>query len=225
MATVAVIGDVILDKNVFVQYVRHRESAPVYDARQELWQAGGAANVAINLVTLGNNVDLFGVVGNDVEGKLLDGLICEKKVNFNVLVDNSRRTSVRQRVIENNNKIFRVAYEDRMPITSEHIKKILEKCREYDALVVVDYQNGMITPPLIKKLLAQQRKIKKPIFIDAKPENVLACRGATIVKMNSADCQMVVPHTEDICSAQQLQREMDMKMDEQIELQSQDGKR
>jgi len=204
MIKIAVVGDIILDKNSYVYYNTKRENAPVYDCIEERWQAGGAANVAINLASLGASVDLVGVVGKDREKEILQQNIEKQNVRCFLIIDDTRRTSVRHRIISQTKKIMRIAYEDRISLTNLQIQKIINQLKNYDAIVLVNYQNGMITPQLLDALST----ISVPMFIDPKSMDLKRRYNFKLVKINSEDCRLATKEKDDLNGGRVLQRKL-----------------
>ena len=108
---ILVIGDLMLDHYIWGNATRLSPEAPVpiVDIKEESTTLGGAANVVKNLISLGANVTVAGVTGNDGRGKQLIGLLDNEGVNTDIIIrDNTRTTTVKTRVLVGNHQLVRL---------------------------------------------------------------------------------------------------------------------
>jgi len=190
-ARIAVIGDVMLDRYVWgvVERISPEAPVPIVTLTGESVNLGGAANVAANAASLGAKVTIFGVVGDDSEGKILTGLAHKHSFDeAGLVVDDARPTTVKTRVIAQSQHVVRIDREVVKPIAIETEARLINRFQSigdgFDAIILEDYNKGVLTPRLIEFLIESARQSKIPIGVDPKKENFWAYRYATIVKPN-----------------------------------------
>jgi len=190
---ILVIGDVMVDAYVFgkVNRISPEAPVPVVAVTKKENRLGGAANVALNIKSLGATPLLFSVVGEDIYGKEFIRLLSAEKINTNGIINSKKRsTTVKTRVIGNNHQMLRVDEEETGNISTSDTKALLdgiEKCirsKKPDAIVFEDYDKGCITPALIKEVMKLAAKNKIPVAVDPKKNNFLNYSGATLFKPN-----------------------------------------
>src|SRR5579872_6416088 len=198
-ARIAVIGDLMLDRYVFGHVNRLSPEAPVpiLEFLREETRLGGAANVAHNIKTLGGNVLLFGVIGNHSGNNDLFISKCnECGMNADdisgVIEDESRTTTVKTRYISSFHHL-RVDYESRKDISAEIENKLLAKLEEHfssiDAIILEDYNKGVLTKRLIKEITGLAKKNAIPVFVDPKHDNFFEYKQATVFKPNRKEME------------------------------------
>jgi rfaE bifunctional protein kinase chain/domain len=196
--TVAVVGDVMLDRYFWGSVARVSPEAPVpvVDVDDESFHLGGAANVAANLQSLGATPLLCGVVGDDGMGRTLRHVATEQGLSDRGLViDPSRPTTVKTRVIGNNQQIVRLDREQRSAITHGVADAILEavsSAEKLGAIVLEDYNKGVLTLDVIQRVLLFAREHNVPVFVDPKRENFFAYHGAFLIKPNRKEAEEAV---------------------------------
>lgn len=189
--TIAVIGDLMLDKYIFgkVERISPEAPVPVIDVASQSYRLGGAANVATNIRSLGASAMLFGVVGDDGDGAILQSQMLNERLSTDFLVTESGRpTTAKTRVIAQNHHIVRIDSETRKPISQASEKTILDLLSEHvnrlGAIVFEDYNKGALTKSLIKKVIAFAKKNHIPITVDPKKDNFFEYKHATVFKPN-----------------------------------------
>ncbi len=193
---IAVVGDLMLDHFVWgnVRRISPEAPVPVVDIESESFHLGGAANVALNLASLGINPLLLGVIGKDQMATILRNSLQEWNVADNtVLSEESRRTTVKTRIIAGSQQVVRTDWESREDLTEtiellllQALKEEIPKAR---ALILSDYAKGTLTPRIIKLAikLAQQSSI--PILVDPKSNRFKLYSGVTVVTPNLAEAE------------------------------------
>ncbi|MEO0180738.1 MAG: PfkB family carbohydrate kinase [candidate division WOR-3 bacterium] len=153
---VGVIGDLILDRYLFgdAERISPEAPVPVVRTREERDGLGGAGNVAGNLLAAGARPLLFGVVGDDREGHKLLELVEEKGIQGCILVDPERPTTLKTRVIAQNQQVLRIDRELCSEIPDEIARNLCEAVAsaDPDALIIEDYDKGTINQLLISRL-------------------------------------------------------------------------
>lgn len=157
---IAVVGDAILDTYWFGSADRLSPEAPVpvVDFARSTEHLGGAANVAHNLATLGAEVTLFGVVGDDDAGRSLISLLQKEKIGYTgVLADTGRPTTHKLRIVAGQHQVVRVDRELRTAISEQHQGRLMDRFKvaaPYDAVIISDYGKGVITDTAVSQLRA-----------------------------------------------------------------------
>lgn len=198
---VAIIGDVMMDRYFWGTVTRISPEAPVpvVDIEDETMHLGGAANVGYNLRSLGLQPILCGVIGNDNSGKRVIEL-CEKAgIDASVLIeDDGRPTTVKTRIIGNNQQIARLDRESREVITNKLADRLLEKLSGYsdiEAIVLEDYNKGVIYPELILSVKEYAKKRDIPIFVDPKKSHFYDYSKVFCFKPNRKEAQDALGYT------------------------------
>ncbi|MCS6990199.1 MAG: D-glycero-beta-D-manno-heptose-7-phosphate kinase [Chloroherpetonaceae bacterium] len=188
---IAVVGDVMLDKYIFgkVERISPEAPVPVIDVSSQSFRLGGAANVAANIRSIGATALLFGVVGDDDDGAILASRLNGDGLSADFLVtEHSRPTTAKTRVIAQNHHIVRIDSETRKPISSATERAMFELLAEHvtslDAIIFEDYNKGVLTTSLIKKILALAQKHRVPVTVDPKKDNFFEYKRATVFKPN-----------------------------------------
>jgi D-glycero-beta-D-manno-heptose-7-phosphate kinase len=188
---VLVIGDVMLDEYLWgdVRRISPEAPVPVVDLRQRSYRAGGAANVAANITSLGGVALLGGIVGNDAASHALRETLAELEVDAGgLLVDEKRQTTVKTRVIAHSQHVVRIDAEERRAVDPSLVEKLLcwatERMAQVDACVLSDYAKGLITSGLAETYMSEARGRGKPVVVDPKGAQFQKYRGATVSKPN-----------------------------------------
>lgn len=162
---------------------------PVVEVESESTRLGGAANVANNIASLGGIPVMIGVVGNDSGGGLLQGILKDLGFsNSGIIVDPSRPTTIKTRVIAHHQHVVRIDQEVKNDISPLIQEKILETLRReieaVDGIILQDYNKGVIVAPLIREIVGLARKSSKTITADPKFNNFFEYRHVTVFKPN-----------------------------------------
>ena len=191
-----VIGDLMLDVYIWGKVGRISPEAPVpiVEVQEESYRFGGAANVGMNIKSLGGIPILVGVIGYDREGTVIDALIKENNIERDgVFYDEDRPTTVKTRIIAHNQHVVRIDKEDRSEISSDLENKILQfiqqRKNEIDGIILQDYNKGVLTKSLIKQVIdfASQNNIL--ITVDPKFDNFFEYRNVTVFKPNRKETE------------------------------------
>jgi rfaE bifunctional protein kinase chain/domain len=188
---VMVIGDLMLDRYLWGNVTRISPEAPVpiINIEDEDVRFGGAANVANNLIGLNVKPVVVGVVGADKWGEMFREKLLEKSLQTaGLIVDESRPTTIKTRIIGNNQHIARVDREKSHPISHDTFAKIADfiesEIPKVDAIILEDYNKGLLTVELIEKAVSLAQQHNKIITVDPKFDNFLAYRNVTVFKPN-----------------------------------------
>ncbi len=191
---IAVIGDVMLDKYIFghVSRISPEYPVPVVDVTSESNRLGGAANVALNIHALGAETLLFGVTGQDQAREELTGLMREQGLEAGQLVaDAGRPTTCKTRILSQNHHITRVDYESRQPLDATTEQRLLARFMEtagtLGAVVLEDYNKGMLTETFIASVIGECRRIGIPVLVDPKLKGFFSYQGCSVFKPNLSE--------------------------------------
>ena len=189
---VAVIGDLMLDCYLYGEVSRISAEAPVpvVRAQSEKQVAGGAANVAVNLATLGVSVDVVGLTGRDeANEQLAERLRAAGPVNCQgVIASPRRRTTRKMRIIGAHQQMVRVDHEDLGPCHPEEDERFAAAASDAiaasDVVVLSDYGKGVFSDAFLQHCLYTASVAGKIVVVDPKRRDWSAYRGATIITPN-----------------------------------------
>ncbi|MBN3040635.1 MAG: D-glycero-beta-D-manno-heptose-7-phosphate kinase [Candidatus Omnitrophica bacterium] len=196
---ILVVGDLILDHHISGRAERISPEAPVpvVWANKESFSPGGAANVGLNIRALGAKVSICGVIGSDHFGSKLFSHIKDNKISSQIIVrDLSRPTTLKTRIIANNQQLVRVDWESVEPLSAKTNKMLLDKVRrhidDFDAVIVEDYGKGVINPSIVEELVELCKARKKIITVDPKEEHFDYYENVTSLTPNLKEAQSAV---------------------------------
>lgn len=191
-----VIGDLMLDVYIWGKVGRISPEAPVpiVEVEEESYRFGGAANVGMNVRSLGGIPVLVGVIGYDKEGTVIDALMEENELEKDgIFYDEDRPTTVKTRIIAHSQHVVRVDKEDKRNISEEMENKILQflhqRKNEIDGIILEDYNKGVLTKNLIKQVIEFANKNKILITVDPKFDNFFEYRNVTVFKPNRKETE------------------------------------
>ncbi len=209
---IAVIGDVMLDCYYWgiVKRISPEAPVPVVEVDNEFFRFGGAANVAYNLVKLGAYPIPFGVIGKDTYGDIFSGLLKEANItNEYLLIDESRPTTAKTRIIAHNQHVLRIDKESTASISADMQNKLLENflfvIDEIDGVILQDYNKGVLTSRVIQEAISIANKKGKLITVDPKFHNFFEYKNVTVFKPNRKEAEdvlgMKIRSSEDVSDA------------------------
>lgn len=189
---IVVIGDVMIDAYLKGKVNRMSPEAPVpivnFSGHEE--RLGGAANVALNLTSLGAKVTMASVIGTDTAGEQLHGLLEQHKIGTTGLVaSKERQTTIKTRVLGNNQQLLRIDQEQTSDIDDRAeddligaVKKLVDDgC---DAVIFEDYNKGTLTEKVIERVIAYANQCQVMTTVDPKLNHFLTYKEVTLFKPN-----------------------------------------
>jgi rfaE bifunctional protein kinase chain/domain len=189
--TILVIGDLMVDHYIWGEATRLSPEAPVpvVNVKNESTTLGGAGNVTQNLVSLGAEVILAGIIGDDAAGgQLKNILVAESVVTDCIVTDNSRPTTVKTRVLAGSHQLVRIDREitDLIDLAVEDnlIDKISKNMDAADIVIFSDYNKGLFSPVLTQRLIDIANQKQKKVIVDPKGLNYAKYKGAYLIKPN-----------------------------------------
>ena len=206
---VLIVGDVGLDEYVLGQVRRISPEAPVpvVEVEKEEARLGLSANVAQNVYSLGGVPMMVSVVGRDATADQLRALLEKSGASPEwLVVDESRPTTRKLRVMVQNHHIVRVDYEQRQFLRPELEDQILARARaaagEASAIVVQDYAKGVVSERLVQELVKIARSAGKPILVDPNRLTPLSFyRGVDLIKPNYEEALALTGESADVLRA------------------------
>ena len=191
--TIMIIGDVMVDCYLWgkVERISPEAPIPIVALRRRENRMGGAANVAMNIRSMGAKPVLCSVIGKDDKGEtFLDLLKKEKIATYGILQSSRRITTTKFRIFGNSTQMLRVDEEvennlsenDRANLLT-NIDNILAK-EKIDGIIFQDYNKGVINSMVIKEVIDRAEKLKIPVAVDPKKKNFYNFTGVTLFKPN-----------------------------------------
>lgn len=195
---VLVIGDCMLDEYIWGRVNRISPEAPVMVVEQmeTTFAAGGASNVAVNIVAMDGRASIVSVVGKDAMGEQLCAELARQGVSHaGVVVDGTRPTTVKTRIVAHNQQVVRVDREHRTAIAPAVVKQMIERVqtelRHCNAILFSDYSKGVLTEELVAPVLELARGAGVPVFANPKPANIRQYRGLSLISLNQSEAEAV----------------------------------
>jgi rfaE bifunctional protein kinase chain/domain len=189
--TVLIIGDVMLDSYIWgaVERISPEAPVPIITVKKKDFRLGGAANVALNVHSLGAKPILCSLIGDDEEGKKLIHCLLEKGISDSgIVISKYRPTTVKTRIIARDQHVVRVDEESDQVVNEteekwvqEKIDQLLPRCQ---VVIFEDYDKGVISSSLIEKTLALAARLGIPTVVDPKKRNFHSYQNAALFKPN-----------------------------------------
>lgn len=190
---ILVVGDLILDRYLWgeVNRISPESPVPVVLLTKEDEVGGGAANVALNLASLGLKVAVAGYVGHDIFRDRLLAILAQKKINTDGIVSRKNVfTITKTRIIGGRQQMLRIDREDvHTAAEASDEDTLLQAVEKHlaggtDAVILSDYAKGVLTEPLCRKIISAARQHRVPILVDPKGNNFSKYKGATGLSPN-----------------------------------------
>lgn len=196
---VLVAGDLMLDQYWFGPTSRISPEAPVpvVKVTQSQARAGGAANVAVNLASLGARTTLAGVVGRDSNGQALRALLAERGIAAELVDSAARPTITKLRVLSRNQQLIRLDTEDAFgPEEARDLAALFARHVSGAAVCILsDYAKGTLGDATSLVRACRDRKV--PVLVDPKGTDFGRYRGATLLTPNLAEFEAIAGHPAD----------------------------
>lgn len=190
---VLIIGDVMIDNYLWgkVDRISPEAPVPIVSVQKKESRLGGAANVAINVQSLGANPILCAVIGGDANGRAFLDLLQQMNMSSEGLFQsNDRPTTVKTRVIGNNHQMLRVDEEKEEDINASEKKQLINRVtaiinrKKIDVIIFEDYDKGLISKSLIDQVIKLARQKNIPVAADPKKRNFNLYRHIDLFKPN-----------------------------------------
>lgn len=190
---VLIVGDVMIDSYLWgrVDRISPEAPVPVVSVTKAEYRLGGAANVALNISSLGAEPIICSVVGNDDKANIFDQLLRESGLsNEGICRSDNRPTTIKTRVISNGQHLLRVDEEKTDLLNAEEEILLQKKFEELvtrhqiDVVIFQDYNKGVLTERVIEACIEKCRQMNIPTAVDPKKDHFLSYRHADLFKPN-----------------------------------------
>jgi len=189
---ILVIGDVMLDRYIWgdVSRISPEAPVPVVDVYNETWTAGGAANVALNLASLGARVTIAGYIGHDESGAKLTQILEKHKISV-LRSSGTAQTIVKTRVLVQRQQLCRIDRESSAPAYKFPVNKfasiLAAAISECDAVIMSDYAKGFLDDELVAAIAGDARSKEKFVALDPKPKRKLTFDRLDLITPNKRE--------------------------------------
>lgn len=191
---ILVVGDIMLDHYIIGDASRISPEAPVpvVAVERENYALGAGANVALNLVSLGGNVELCGTVGSDLAGSRVINMLSGAGIAFDQrFVKNNADTIIKTRVVVRGQQLCRIDREAKRSIYSlkgqDDLEYLESRIKQSDAVILSDYNKGVLDSPNVNLVIGWAKKYKTFIALDPKPSNKLKYSDVDLLTPNKAE--------------------------------------
>ena len=211
-----VVGDAMLD--IYLQGDAERISpeapVPVVTVHTRRYALGGAANVAANVAAIGAECRLVAVIGDDARGDSLRAEMAQHRlVDRHIVVAAARPTTSKTRVTARGQQVVRIDEEVEEPVPHRAELQLVEQLEramaDADALLLEDYNKGMLTPAVIERAMTLARRRGVPVVVDPKFKHFFGYQGATIFKPNRRELEQAMGATLDLAHPDALPTSLD----------------
>ena len=171
---IAVVGDAMLDVYLHgdVERISPEAPVPVVRVRERRHALGGAANVANNVAAIGARCELVAALGRDRGGEILRAMLRDIDADGSALIDVDRPTTTKTRVVARSQQVVRVDEEDDADLSGKEVDHLLAAVNaavdRADALVLEDYNKGVLVPQVIAAAIGAARRRGIPVIVDPK---------------------------------------------------------
>ena len=187
-----VVGDIILDKYTITNFTKISQEAPVpvVETKSIDFKLGGAANVALNLRNLNNEVTLIGIIGKDENGSITKNLLKQNKIKFIGIEAPQFKTITKNRFVCKNQQLLRLDLDTNWSKFFSQLIKIYSKViKMYDAIILSDYDKGTLNK--IPSLISLAKKYKKKIYVDPKKKDIESYRNTELITPNLLEWETI----------------------------------
>ncbi|MGV6852643.1 MAG: bifunctional D-glycero-beta-D-manno-heptose-7-phosphate kinase/D-glycero-beta-D-manno-heptose 1-phosphate adenylyltransferase HldE [bacterium] len=195
---ILVVGDVMLDQfyKGHCQRISPEAPVPVVHVQEVEGRAGGAANVAANIASLGGTVTLLSAIGQEEAGTELKDVLSQLKVKQALISDPTIKTTTKLRVLGQQQQLIRLDFEQKLAeqFTQPLAESFARKLEGHKLVILSDYAKGVLRQPQDFIRLCKQRSI--PVLVDPKGLDYEKYRGATLIKPNFSEFKQVVGEVE-----------------------------
>jgi D-glycero-beta-D-manno-heptose-7-phosphate kinase len=190
---VLIIGDVMIDSYLWgkVDRISPEAPVPIIACTSQENRLGGAANVALNIQSMGAIPILCSVIGTDERSSVFYNLLEQQGMTAKgIIEDSTRMTTMKTRIISNDQHLLRVDRENDRPLSPEVEKKFISHIldiiteNKIAAIIFEDYDKGAITPAVVSAVVSEAKKKGIASLVDPKKRNFLSYNHTTLFKPN-----------------------------------------
>jgi|TARA_R110002033_G_scaffold10172_8_gene33488 D-beta-D-heptose 7-phosphate kinase/D-beta-D-heptose 1-phosphate adenosyltransferase len=193
---ILVIGDLMVDHYLWGTCDRISPEAPVQiiDVQNETKVLGGAGNVISNLLSLGADVGVLSVVGDDSVAEEVKYLIDATDAKSFLILQKGRKTSKKSRIMASKSQVVRYDHESKNNISFESTDKVYAKLQQivngYDLILLSDYGKGVLTNDLTQRIIKIAKLNNKKVIVDPKGTNYAKYAGAYFLTPNKKEAEV-----------------------------------
>jgi D-beta-D-heptose 7-phosphate kinase/D-beta-D-heptose 1-phosphate adenosyltransferase len=198
---IVVIGDTILDKYHTSELSISKENNITYKISNTNILLGGALNVSENLNNLKCNIEVISVIGDDNNGKIVTELLNKKSIRNKLFIDSQRKTTEKNKIIYDNKIIFNYDIEDVNDINYElenNIYRYLTSLKNISIIVFSDYNRGVLTINLCKRIIKYANNFDIKTFVDTKSNDYFKYKNCFLIKPNYNEGKNISKKTRSI---------------------------
>ena len=189
---ILVVGDLMLDHYIWGSCERISPEAPVQVVKinNETYTLGGAGNVVRNLLSLGANVSVASVLGDDEAGKKIKEKLAELNVKDElILTEKGRESSIKSRIMASHQQVVRIDKESvvKINLEDELVLKVKENLANFKAVLLSDYGKGVLSEKVCQEIINECVRLKIPVLIDPKGSNYSKYKNATLLTPNKKE--------------------------------------
>ncbi len=196
---IAVLGDLMLDQYLWgrVNRISPEAPVPIVEVTAESEALGGAGNVAMNIFALGGQAVVLGVVGDDEAGRKVNEVLVKSTTSGvqHVLVDRSRPTTLKRRVVAHSQHVVRVDQESRAPVNdvlrTEMLNRLRDDAAGLGAVIVSDYNKGVLSREFFDRVASWCLANGVPCFLDPKAFDLRSIGPVTAVTPNEREAETI----------------------------------
>jgi D-beta-D-heptose 7-phosphate kinase/D-beta-D-heptose 1-phosphate adenosyltransferase len=195
--TILVVGDVMLDEFIWgkVRRISPEAPVPVVDVTEETYRLGGSGNVAANVRALGGSPIAIGLVGKDSAGDRVLSLMEQLEIGAQGLIRNERPTTLKTRIIAHHQQVVRADRENKQPVERQTTTEIAAAFDRHlvtaSAVIVSDYDKGVVNRDLLEEILPRARSFGLPVFLDPKVHHAEYYRPITMITPNLYEAELL----------------------------------
>ena len=212
-----VVGDVMLDRYWFgdVNRISPEAPVPIVLIQKSEERLGGAANVARNVVALGMEAGLLGVIGHDEAGSVVENLLLDSGIQNYLNRDQAISTIIKLRVIGRQQQLIRIDFEEKPTeiVLQDKLTRFNALIADYDVIILSDYAKGSLVN--IAAMIANAKQAGKLILVDPKGNDFSRYAGATMLTPNKSEMKQIIgdwTSESDLTEkAQSLRRELNLE--------------
>jgi len=215
-ARVLVVGDIMLDRYWYgpTQRISPEAPVPIVKIDQDEDRPGGAANVALNIASIGGKVTLAGITGNDEAANTIETYLKSMDINCKFDKHSDVPTITKLRVMSRNQQLIRLDFEESLKEIDKTslIEHIADLVQQHDVIVLSDYDKGTLSD--VQQLISIAKQHQVPVLVDPKGTDFSRYRGASIITPNMSEFEAVVGEVKDetelVEKGQELLTELDL---------------
>jgi len=189
---ILVVGDLMLDHYIWGSCERISPEAPVQVVKinNETYTLGGAGNVVRNLLSLGANVSVASVLGDDEAGKKIKEKLAELNVKDElILTEKGRESSIKSRIMASHQQVVRIDKESvvKINLEDELVLKVKENLANFKAVLLSDYGKGVLSEKVCQEIINECVRLNIPVLIDPKGSDYSKYKNATLLTPNKKE--------------------------------------